>query len=87
MRPSSIHPRWIEFPLTIPMLVLIGGHDLETTQDAARRVVAGAPNAQQVDWADVAHLPSMEKPEHFLALLSDWVASPSATTSPVPATS
>ncbi len=59
--------------LTIPLLVLIGGHDLETTQDAARRVVAGAPNAQQVDWADVAHLPSMEKPEHFLTLLSEWV--------------
>ena len=45
------------------------------TQDAARRVVAGAPNAQRVDWADVAHLPSMEKPEPFLALLLDWVTS------------
>lgn len=57
------------------MLVLVGGHDLETTHDAARRVCAGAQRAQRVDWADVAHLPSMEKPAPFLALLLDWITS------------
>jgi pimeloyl-ACP methyl ester carboxylesterase len=58
--------------LDLPVLVLIGGHDLETTKDAAGRVCAGAPRARRVDWADVAHLPSMEKPAEFLQLLVDW---------------
>jgi 3-oxoadipate enol-lactonase len=55
-----------------PVLVLVGGHDLDTTHDAAERVCTGAPNATRVDWADAAHLPSMEKPELFLELLLDW---------------
>jgi pimeloyl-ACP methyl ester carboxylesterase len=55
-----------------PVLVLVGGHDLDTTHDAAERVCAGAPHAERVDWADVAHLPSMEKPQPFLELLLDW---------------
>lgn len=59
-------------------LVLVGGHDLETTQDAASRVVAGIPGTRRVDWPDVAHLPSLEKPQAFLDLLLEW-------TEPVPA--
>jgi 3-oxoadipate enol-lactonase len=55
-----------------PVLVLIGGYDLDTTHDAAERVCAGAPQVTRVDWADVAHLPSMEKPQPFLELLLDW---------------
>jgi 3-oxoadipate enol-lactonase len=58
--------------LTQPVLVLIGGHDLDTTQDAAQRICAAAPDVQRVDWPDVAHLPSMEKPHQFLELLLDW---------------
>lgn len=52
-------------------LVVVGGHDLETTQDAASRVVAGIPGARRIDWPDVAHLPSLEKPQAFLDLLLD----------------
>jgi 3-oxoadipate enol-lactonase len=57
-----------------PVLVLVGGHDLETTHDAAARVCTGAPRVRRVDWPDVAHLPSMERPEPFLDLLLDWTA-------------
>jgi pimeloyl-ACP methyl ester carboxylesterase len=57
-----------------PTQVLIGGHDLETSKDAARRVCDGIPGATRVDWPDVAHLPSMERPHDFLELLLDWVA-------------
>ncbi|MEU4235706.1 alpha/beta hydrolase [Actinoplanes sp. NPDC026619] len=57
-----------------PALVLIGGHDLATTQDSADRLCAGLPGVRRVDWPDVAHLPSLEQPERFLALLLDWVA-------------
>jgi 3-oxoadipate enol-lactonase len=58
--------------LTQPVLVLVGGHDLDATHDAAARVCAGAAQVRRVDWADVAHLPSMEKPQPFLELLLDW---------------
>jgi len=61
--------------LTQPVLVLVGGHDLDTTHDAARRICAAAPQVRRVDWPDVAHLPSMEKPLQFLELLLGWMDS------------
>jgi pimeloyl-ACP methyl ester carboxylesterase len=59
--------------LDLDVLVLVGGHDLDTTQDAVARICAGAPRVRRVDWADVAHLPSMEKPQEFLHVLLDWI--------------
>lgn len=56
-------------------LVLVGGHDLDTTHDAAARVVAGIAGARRVDWPEVAHLPSMERPREFLDLMLEWTAS------------
>jgi pimeloyl-ACP methyl ester carboxylesterase len=53
-------------------LVVAGGHDLETVDDAAARVVAGITGTRRIDWPDVAHLPSLEKPGAFLDLLLDW---------------
>lgn len=67
--------------LDLPVLVLAGGHDLDTTQDAARRVAAGAPRARRVDWDDVAHLPPMERPERFAELVRGWTAPESVTES------
>lgn len=61
-----------------PALVLIGGHDLATTRDSADRVCAGINRLRRVDWPDVAHLPSLEQPDRFLALLLGWVADHSA---------
>jgi 3-oxoadipate enol-lactonase len=58
----------------VPTLVLAGGHDLDAIHHAARRLVAEIPHARRVDWSDTAHLPSMERPEAFLALLEEWVA-------------
>jgi pimeloyl-ACP methyl ester carboxylesterase len=57
-----------------PTLVLVGGHDLDTTQDCANRVCAGLADVRRVDWPDVSHLPSLEQPDRFLTLLLDWVA-------------
>jgi pimeloyl-ACP methyl ester carboxylesterase len=57
-----------------PTLVLVGALDLDTIADAARRVVEGVPDARRVDWPDVAHLPSLERPADFLAVLRDWLA-------------
>jgi pimeloyl-ACP methyl ester carboxylesterase len=60
--------------LTAPVLILVGGHDLDTTHDCAGRICRALPDARRVDWPDVAHLPSMERPDDFLALLTEWVA-------------
>ena len=58
--------------LTAPILVVVGGHDLDTTHDAADRVIAGATSGRRIDWDDVAHLPAMERPAEFVRLLLDW---------------
>jgi len=55
------------------VLVLVGGHDLDTTHDAARRVVAGVRNAILLEWPDVAHLPPIESPDAFARLVQAWV--------------
>ena len=52
--------------ITARTLVLVGGHDLETTHDAAARVVAGIAGARRIERLDVAHLPSMERPQAFV---------------------
>jgi 3-oxoadipate enol-lactonase len=59
--------------IDVPTLVLLGGHDLDAITDAARRLGEGIRGSRRVDWHDVAHLPSMERPADFAALLLDWV--------------
>ncbi|MGH3504069.1 MAG: alpha/beta fold hydrolase [Nocardioidaceae bacterium] len=58
-----------------PTLVLAGGLDLDAILDTAQRVTDGITGARRVDWPDTAHLPSMERPDDFLALLRSWLAS------------
>ena len=60
--------------IRVPTLVLVGGLDLDAILDAARRVADGIPGARRTDWPDAAHLPSMERPDDFLTLLVDWLA-------------
>lgn len=62
--------------ITAPTLVLLGGLDLDTIHRATACVVGGIANARRVDWPDVAHLPSMERPDDFLVLLLRWIAHP-----------
>lgn len=58
----------------VPTLVLMGALDLQAVHDAARRVTNGIAGARLVEWPNTAHLPSMERPDDFLALLRDWLA-------------
>ncbi len=60
--------------VSAPTLVLVGAQDLDAIADTARRVAEGIPGARRVEWPDTAHLPSMERPDDFLALLRDWLA-------------
>jgi 3-oxoadipate enol-lactonase len=66
--------------IRVPTLALLGALDLDAIHDAARRIADGIPDARRVDWPDTAHLPSMERPDDFLALLQDWLT-PSQPTS------
>jgi len=59
--------------IEVPVLVLLGGLDLDTVRDAADRVVAGIAGARRVDWPDAGHLPSLENPAAFASLLREWV--------------
>lgn len=56
-----------------PTLVLTGALDVDAVDLAATAVLAGVTGARQVVWPDVAHLPSLERPEAFLALLLEWL--------------
>ena len=60
--------------IRVPTLVLVGSLDLEAVHVAARRVADGIAGASLVNWPDTAHLPSMERPDDFLALLRGWLA-------------
>jgi 3-oxoadipate enol-lactonase len=59
--------------IDVPTLVLVGGLDLDAIAYTARRVTAGIRGSRRLDWPDTAHLPSMERPDDFLALLDGWL--------------
>jgi 3-oxoadipate enol-lactonase len=60
--------------IRVPTLILVGSLDLEAIHEAARGVAGGIAGARLVNWPGTAHLPSMERPDAFLALLRDWLA-------------
>jgi pimeloyl-ACP methyl ester carboxylesterase len=51
--------------VAVPTLVVSGGLDLDTVGLAAAHVAATVPGARHLEWPDVAHLPSMERPDDF----------------------
>ena len=59
--------------ITAPTLVLQGAHDLTAIAAAADAVTAGVPDVRRVDWPDVAHLPSLERPDDVAALVEEWI--------------
>jgi 3-oxoadipate enol-lactonase len=60
--------------VSVPVLVLVGGLDHDTVRDAAGRVVSGVAGARLVEWPQVGHLPSLERPADFADLLREWTA-------------
>jgi pimeloyl-ACP methyl ester carboxylesterase len=60
--------------IAVPVLVLVGGLDLDTVHAAAARVVGETAGARRVDWPDVGHLLALERPADFLGLLREWIA-------------
>ena len=60
--------------ITASTLVISGKLDIDSIQLAADHLLAGLDNVRGVSWDDVAHLPSMERPDDFAAAVLDWVA-------------
>lgn len=60
--------------ISAPMLVLCGDLDMDTIRGTADLLAAKVPHVRRVDWPDVAHLPSLERPNDFAALTINWVA-------------
>jgi pimeloyl-ACP methyl ester carboxylesterase len=58
-----------------PTLVLSGALDIDSIRIAADLVAARVRGARLVEWPGVAHVPSMERPDDFAALVLEWVAS------------
>jgi 3-oxoadipate enol-lactonase len=54
-------------------LILVGALDLDAISVTADRVTHGIYGARRIDWPNTAHLPSMERPADFLALLQEWL--------------
>jgi 3-oxoadipate enol-lactonase len=60
--------------VTQPALVLIGEADQPDIHAIAERLAAGLPHARTGSIPDAAHLPSMERPELFDALVTGFLA-------------
>ncbi len=58
----------------VPTTVLLGDLDLDAIGDAGRRVVQEVTGERLVEWPDVAHLPSMERPDDFVSLVERHLA-------------
>jgi pimeloyl-ACP methyl ester carboxylesterase len=73
---EQLHPEAHErlAEITAPTLVISGELDIDAIRIAADHLLAGLPDVRGVVWPDVAHLPSMERPDDFAAEVLDWVA-------------
>ncbi len=60
--------------ISAPTLVVSGALDIDSVRMAATRTAAEVPSARLIEWSDVAHLPSMERPDDFVTLVLDHVS-------------
>ena len=60
--------------IAIPTLVLVGDADVPDMLQIADRLEAGIPGARKVVWQGVAHMPPMERPREFAALVLEFLA-------------
>ncbi len=58
----------------VPTRILVGDLDVAAVGRTAARLADEIPDASLVRWPDVAHLPSLERPDDFSRLALDWFA-------------
>ena len=61
--------------LEVPTLVIVGEEDVADIELIAERLVREIPDARLATIADAAHVPSMERPEEFDALVLGFLES------------
>ena len=59
--------------IAVPTLIGVGESDILTPPALARELAAGIAGAELVEFADAAHLPTMENPEAVVAALRMWL--------------
>ena len=59
--------------IAVPTLIGVGESDILTPPALARELAAGIAGAELVEFADAAHLPTMENPEAVGAALRVWL--------------
>jgi 3-oxoadipate enol-lactonase len=67
--------------ISVPTLVVTGGHDMDYFRDVAHHLAASIPGAELVDLPWTGHLPSLESPDEVTATLVRWLATTGAATS------
>ena len=60
--------------VTVPTLIVVGSEDFFTPVPVARIMSEGIPGAQLAVIDGAGHLPNMEKPEAFNAIVADFLA-------------
>ncbi len=60
--------------IRVPTLVIDGALDYAENRRASRILAEGIPGARMVEMKDCAHVPSMERPEAFTALLEEFIS-------------
>lgn len=61
--------------LTVPVLALVGRHDVDGMRTAGRHIADRAPNGALVEIDGAAHLPNLEQPDRVDALLAQFLRS------------
>ena len=60
--------------LALPALIVVGAHDLSESFPVHEYLAETIPGADSCVFDEAAHLPSVERPEEFLAVLRPWLA-------------
>ncbi|MGH2513656.1 MAG: alpha/beta fold hydrolase [Candidatus Limnocylindrales bacterium] len=68
--------------IRVPTRILVGELDVVAVSQTATRLAGQIPGASLVCWPDVAHLPSLERPDEFGALALDWFSQVEADAKP-----
>jgi pimeloyl-ACP methyl ester carboxylesterase len=57
-----------------PALFAVGEHDLSSELAATEYLLSTVPDSSGATFPDSAHLPSVERPQEFVRVLSSWLA-------------
>jgi 3-oxoadipate enol-lactonase len=68
--------------IAVPTRILVGDLDVAAVGRTAARLAEEIPGATLVRWPDVAHLPSLERPDDFSQLARDWFTEVEALAKP-----